>query len=397
MLFDQCTMPRMQCLQFGIDRNAPAAAFIELQLSLDGLRTRLRQHRGKPVHGRCGGSQADIEAGLQRRGIDPHVDARGIEGNAQGLDQCIGRGIRIAGMVAQLRRQEAVAFGSHVLVAMQAQPQRRVDAVDRGAPVVQQLAIVDQRARHALGAVQCIDQIAPPQQVADRGRQSVARLQRCRDFARRARHQHHPRIDAMRGHCPTPQRHEPAQARILDRPQRLFGEFARDQFADRSQGFVGGLGCLPTLRQQPRIVPGHAQRGQQTLMDRHRRTVLPEPGRVVASGRHQLVAQRGTVQIEQAGQRRGAAAMHPEHEHARAARTRSGCSGDPGHVLAPTHGRRPVPIMRSACRLRSVHGCAGTAGTACTGGCPVCGSSSNSKRWLSERVSSSAWVSVSMM
>ena len=148
-----------------------------------------------------------------------------------------------------------------------------------------------------------------------------------------ARYQYHARRHPQRVQHTPPQRQQAAQTRILDGPQRHAVKILPQQRQQLGFGCAGRCGVPPAILQGPWVVPGAAQRGQQTLVDRHDARMLPEPFRIVGSRWHQRIAQCHAMQIEHPGQCRCAAAVHAQHQQ----RNRCTC----------TLPRRSCPLHRT--------------------------------------------------
>ena len=119
--------------------------------------------------------------------------------------------------------------------------------------------------------------------------------------------------------------------------------------------------------------------------------VFPETRRIVVTGRHEVAAQFNTKQVQHTGYRRRTTTMHPQHQD------RCGGARRRGYGPVVRHGR--IDLWNQF-GLVGVPSCCstGTDGSMWILGTVVdWGRSSSSKRWLMDRVSSSAWVSVSMM
>jgi hypothetical protein len=255
----------------------------------------------------------------------PLVDAgqrrarRGIpQRRGDGRDQRSRHRIRTAQyMVAQLRPQRVVDGLRRRGIDREFDSQVAGDARHLRAPVGEQRLVAQQRAGQPARSGFGLGHVPGPQQFAHRARHRVASFQRAGDFHRIAHHQQRARDNPHRLHDLPPQRKQPAQPRVLQRPQPLPREFALHQRRDRAPGVAGGGRPEPVGRHRAGVVPRHAQAGEQRFVDGDGRGMLPETFRIVVGGRQHLRTQRSAEEIEHPRRGRRAAAMHSQDEDRR--------------------------------------------------------------------------------
>ena len=281
----------------------------------------------------------------------------------QGLEEVLQADLAHLGMmVAQLRLQVRVDRLARLLHVAQFDRQLRACALHFTAPIAQQCIVGNQGARHVARARFGIDQVARPEKLADGPGQFVAMGERNRYFQRMAADQQGPRFNAERIENPGPERHQAAQARVLDAPESGLAKLGFHQIGDGDARLVCSGTLQPSSRHRPRVVPSHVQPVQQALMDGDDVLMLPESSGIVIAWPHHARTKFHAQQVEHPRHGGRAAAMHPENQHRLGGRhARSafllaarfwddqsgglglGLAHGHGHGLAHGHGRAHGP------------------------------------------------------
>ena len=209
---------------------------------------------------------------------------------------------------------ESIYLTCNIRARVQLDPQHLCNPLQLCPPICQQRIVTQQHSSTAAAGVYRLQQIARPQQFANGRRQAISPCQRTHHFLWWARHQHHAQRYAAAFQHTLPQRQQTTQARVFDCPQRNTGKVALHDGNQRIECRLRSRRCQPIVRQWPRVIPSAFQRSQQALVHRHHIGMLPEPGRVIRAGRHQVLSQCHAVQIEHTCECRGAAAVHPQHQ-----------------------------------------------------------------------------------
>ncbi|MHC5019745.1 MAG: hypothetical protein ACYTGX_06455 [Planctomycetota bacterium] len=179
------------------------------------------------------------------------------------------------------------------------------------------------RARPAARRRFRLDDMFEPEQMAGRRRQPVHALERPRHRLGMADQPDEARLPSGRLEARHPKREQPAQPGVLEAAQPLAAERLSKKLR-RARGQRRQRRPTPPLgRHRTHVMPLPPQRGEQRLIDGDQFGVLPESAGVdLRIRRQQVLTERHPGRRQRAGQRRGSAAVRPQHHDRHPCRAR---------------------------------------------------------------------------
>ncbi len=198
--------------------------------------------------------------------------------------------------------------------------------------------VIQDGARHAARPLHRLQHVAQPDDARQHMRQSIPAIERCRHFCRMPQHQQGGRPHAVAVEYFSPDRQEPAHARILQCPGCMRLEERPKPGLDGASSFVARTRIRPADRQRPHVMPTTADGLKQPLVDSDGRGMLEIPFWIIGRRGHKVVSECKAALLQRSCSGRSPRAMHPQHENAtRGFQLALGRS----HVMASTRASAP--------------------------------------------------------
>ncbi len=173
-------------------------------------------------------------------------------------------------MMAEVGREEFLDLdGRPVGAPGPGDSQVAADLPCDGPPVVEQGLVGDQASLAIPGRLLGVEHVAEPEHRPLGDREAIPTLQRGRDLERIAHGDDHMRFRPEPRNQVEPERHEPADPRILHDEQWALGIIAEEHVEDLIAIALGNRRVVPGLRELGHVVPGRADRREHRVVDLH--------------------------------------------------------------------------------------------------------------------------------
>ena len=220
-------------------------------------------------------------------------------------------------------------------------------------PRIQQQPIVAcVRACYAARAGLGIQHVAQPYQLSEGGIEVVAELEGRGDVQRIAKGRDDDRAGTESPDGLEPELHQSAHPGVLQNEQPAVAELLSKQLLGAFPVHAGNQRGIPAGIEGPPVLLEGTRGSEDLLVQVRDRLRLPEPRCVVGPGAHQGPGQVAARDVQDPGQRRGAAAMHAGHQNGdllRAAALHLPCHMFP---VAPCAITRPRPSCTAREKLQ---------------------------------------------
>ena len=244
-------------------------------------------------------------------------------------------------------RQESVDFRTRASAERgEGESKLFCNARDYRSPILDELIVGHEATRSAAAIALRKQEMVEPQKSSTLLFDAVCGGERSRDLERIPYREDVARRDFQPREHSRPEWNEPTYPRILDDEERGVSVLVANDACHSLDERIGLGGFLPSAWQRREVIPRRSGGFQQLFVQPIDRLRFEEAALIQRGCAHQSARERRPAETEHAGERRGAAAVHSEHQNRAAPGLRGVCERGPRRAPLRTRGLRSLRAHR---------------------------------------------------